>query len=716
MKPTMMKLHYYIVSGLVATLLLFTSCIREEHGIPNNGKTVNVNVKLSIRTADDVISRSAGTSAENAITQFHAFIFDRNTGMRVAHGAGVGTTPKLFSDLVVGTYRICVVGNSQELPTGTYDSFWDAVTYYSDLQSVVLTANNHLPIGGSTKGGAFASGSPNMVMYGENIVTLVPATVAAPQPITIDVERIAAKMIFNISNNITTAGESFLITKVSLVNTLANAGLTADLAVANYNNTTCSDIVLYSNSAGMNPTVGAPWTYDKDLYIFPNKAGTVAAAGSNQSLKGAGGLTLEGASKSPAYLLIEGVYTSLGGLRDDVTQRVYLGHDNHSDFNVQRNEQHTYNISITKADQTDTRVTVDHIYTLEFVTTTPIYDAHYIVYPIKVKALDLPGGWTLTSNQPWLTLRPNLTEYASQGYWIAAEKGVNSISSFDIGSEIIVYAYFDENAASPGALRTATLDLRPTGAGSERAVTYAVNQLPINWNGGFGNERIQEDGPHPWGFKWSRKVVYTQGEILLVSLIRRAIANNYKNRYSINYMTVEGSTSFLGVPLGVKITIDYTNISALGTKAINTTDGLQNTIDLFTFEGVGIISEAERYFDTNGWGLSKSVTGNSLSEIENFAAKKCVMKNKFKIVSEVVDDEIIYTADIDDNEIMWYLPANNQYNSINDVAYPLSGNYWTSTTTSGQNNDAFYYNASNGSTLAANRTTLYNIRCVRRNP
>ena len=726
-----MKLHYYLVSGLVLAVLLFTSCIREENIVPDNGKIVNVKVGLTIKTSDIVLSRTVtGTGAENAITQFHAFIFDRNTGMRIAHGASTGTTPKLFVDVIIGTYRICVVGNSQELPPGNYDAFWNAVTNYSSLQALTLAAGSHLAVGGTT-GGPFEVGSPNMVMYGEDIVTLVEAPVGTPQAITIDVERIASKMIFNISNNITTAGESFLITKVSLVNTLANAGLTADLSGASYNNATSANIVLYNNPTGMNPTTGSPWTYGKDLYIFANMAGTVAAAGSEQRLKGTGGAALESSSKSPAYLLIEGVYSYIGGTQADVTQRVYLGHDNHSDFNVMHNEQHTYNISITKADETDTRVTVVNISRLEFTTAPVLQDAHYVMYPVKFRNPD--GGtwnWTLSvssGDDTWVTLKKtaDLTELQTKGYWteyIKPASGGSNIPAIGNGTisgsasgtaEQTVYLFMRENLS---AERTVTLTLTEPGVGS---TTLDVSQLSVAWNGTLGIEKLEEynfpgyPNGYPWGFKWTKRVVFqTWAWAFPIAWYYAVVAQAVYGAVNNNS---NAPLQFNNYILWARISIDYSKLNTTSGSQ-STSDGLSNTKSLFgggnSVVGTENLIAVERWGDSR-LGLDKSVDAGGSENTEYFAARMCVLKNKFyeEEVASEGSEGVSYIPLIDNADFRWYLPARDQFNNMNQTApYALSGNYWSSTANTSPN--AYYRNAS-GAIASADRNTIYRIRCAR---
>ena len=73
------------------------------------------------------------------------------------------------------------------------------------------------------------------------------------------------------------------------------------------------------------------------------------------------------------------------------------------------------------------RLSITPEYDLQFVTEPTLQDAHYIIYPIKIKVdpklVELNkkgevvgGGWTLKSTSPKVTLCKELTELTSLGY------------------------------------------------------------------------------------------------------------------------------------------------------------------------------------------------------------------------------------------------------------------------------------------------------------
>lgn len=137
----------------------------------------------------------------------------------------------------------------------------------------------------------------------------------------------------------------------------------------------------------------------------------------------------------------------------------------------------TYKLSITPT------------YELEFISEPELQDAHYIIYPIHIKAGDVPGGWTITSSDPDnVTLRTDLTILTRRGFWIEEDKGTASVSSTAQGDDITIYAFLTENAGEEN--RTVTLEMRPTNLPDAAPQTFTIEQLCPSWNGNLGCERI----------------------------------------------------------------------------------------------------------------------------------------------------------------------------------------------------------------------------------
>lgn len=161
----------------------------------------------------------------------------------------------------------------------------------------------------------------------------------------------------------------------------------------------------------------------------------------------------------------------------------------------------TYKLSITPE------------YELEFISEPELQDAHYVIYPIHIKAKDVPGNgeWTLTSTASEVTLRTELTTLTKRGYWIEEDRGTQSISSTATGEDITVYAFLEENITD--ATRNVVLELRPTDMPDATPATFTISQLCPSWNGALGCERLEEYDEgftgYEWGFLWNSDMKIT---------------------------------------------------------------------------------------------------------------------------------------------------------------------------------------------------------------
>ena len=203
----------------------------------------------------------------------------------------------------------------------------------------------------------------------------------------------------------------------------------------------------------------------------------------------------------------------------------------------------TYKLSITPE------------YELEFISEPELQDAHYVIYPIHIKAKDVPGNgeWTLTSTDPKVTLRTELTTLTNRGYWIYEDRGTQSISSTATGEDITVYAFLWENATEE--TREVELTLRPTSLPNAKPATFKISQLCPSWNGDIGCERIEDDD-YPWGFLWPQgmKIKYNMENAGLVDLIKNALLNAYLEWFTDYGQFITKETWLLSI---TSVTINY---------------------------------------------------------------------------------------------------------------------------------------------------------------
>lgn len=352
------------------------------------------------------------------------------------------------------------------------------------------------------------------------------------------------------------------------------------------------------------------------------------------------------------------------------------------------------------------RLSITPEYELEFTSEPQVQDAHYVIYPIKIKVdPGLTGGWKLKSTSPKVTLRKNLTELEEVGYWIEEDRGTQTIEGTESG-DITVYAFLEENVTN--AERDVVLELSPKGFPSATPAKFTIRQLCPSWNAdGLGCERI-EGKKYQWGFLWgdNMKMVYTvPGWILKKWWVE--IVLTWFNDYG-KYITVDRdswSTSF-------RVTIDFNKIPSPNV-AKSPTDGVKNSSELYNFNGISDVSALIKRLEN--WGGTTNQTF-PLNPTE-FAVRAAVMKNKFNKEVQSAGTETIERPILKNENLVWYLPAKDEFSTIVDDEYPLQGNYWTSTASdiSEDDENAYKYILNSGASLEK-RTTLLNVRAVRKRP
>ena len=398
------------------------------------------------------------------------------------------------------------------------------------------------------------------------------------------------------------------------------------------------------------------------------------------------------------------------------------------------------------------RLSITPEYELNIENTSEMLDAHYIVEPIKVKIgnLEPNAKWTLTAkidgeiyNSIDVSVLLDNPEdgalnVAKQGFWIDKYVEIKRNDEGEIISkkltnqtargtatvtgtgnlETNAYVFIPENIGNTD--RNITITLKVDGSSDADAYKKTITQKCPSWNGNnVGYERFEKDneGIYPFGFLWDRKVEYSYQGFL--ALLFKWVANSYKTA-DVDYLTTK-YTFQLWFKSITTATIDYTAINNSLNVGMNTDDGLENTRKLYTFKNIGSISELENDFDNltilgYKW-QNKKTEGGHYETVKNFAAKMAVMRNKFNIEKrEQKDPEgnkvIFYVPDIEENDIVWYLPASNEQKGITDTEYPLSGTYWSSTAAD-DNTHAYVYSSS-GESVIGERMATHKIRAARR--
>ena len=398
------------------------------------------------------------------------------------------------------------------------------------------------------------------------------------------------------------------------------------------------------------------------------------------------------------------------------------------------------------------RLSITPEYELNIDNVSEIVDAHYVIEPIKIRLSNLESNtkWTLSAkidgekyngiDVSVLLDNPEdgALSVAKQGFWIDKYVAIKRNDNGEIISKTLTsqsargtatvsgtgnietdaYVFIPENIGNSD--RNITITLKVEGTSDADAATKTIIQKCPSWNGGnVGYERIEENngGNYPFGFLWDRKVTYSYKGFL--ALLFKWVADSYKTA-NVDYL----KTSYkfvVGFRSVSTATIDYTALNNSLNVGMSKEDGLDNTRKLYTFKNIGSISEMEQDFDNlkilgYKW-QDKKTEGGHYETVKNFAAKMVVMKNKFNVEKrEQKDPEgnkvVFYVPDIDEKDILWYLPASNEQMGITDTEYPLSGTYWSSTADD-DNTNAYIY-SSGSSSVENGRMATHKIRAVRK--
>ena len=370
------------------------------------------------------------------------------------------------------------------------------------------------------------------------------------------------------------------------------------------------------------------------------------------------------------------------------------------------------------------RLSITPEYELKFVTEPTLQDAHYVIYPIKIKVDSMlveknkkgevvGGGWTLKSTSPKVTLCKELTELTSLGYWVEEDRGTQTIEGTETG-EVTVYAFLEENIEWQN--REVVLELSPKKYPSATPAKFTITQLFPSWNtDGLGCERF-EDGDYPWGFKWdsSMKITYDMSEAGgsdWLKPFRRWIMKiqikYYGDKYK-NYITY--TQKYLQL---TSVTIDFSKVPNLNV-ADDPDNGNQNTWELYNFNGISDVTGLMAQLEEWGGKADKQLEQNPAE----YAARLCTMKNKFN--KELIGEDPLtgnktYRPVLKRENLVWYLPAKNEFSMVVDNGYPLNGYYWTSTASENPNDNenSYKYLQNSGSSLNI-RTDKFHVRAVRK--
>ena len=351
------------------------------------------------------------------------------------------------------------------------------------------------------------------------------------------------------------------------------------------------------------------------------------------------------------------------------------------------------------------RLSITPEYELEFTSEPQVQDAHYVIYPITIKAENLgANGWKLVSNDTRnVTFVENfgnddIKRLVDNGYWLKDYCGKSELTSTTRG-DIKVYVFIKENITD--ADRDIKLTLTPVDYPDATPETFTFKQYCPAWNNGIGVERMQEIN-YPWGFNWdsNMKITYSMPRGFWSGIIHILFSIFGQKQYIVQQgLAVAGSW---------KVTVDFSKVPKLKT-ATSTTDGLTNTWQIYNFEG---ISEAESIMSQlESWGgrPDKPLPTNPTE----FAAAACAKKNPFGVKTQTEQGTTVYVPTLSQKDMVWYLPAQEEAPNMKDDLFNLSGNYWTSTAITDPGTTSYKYTAGGG-VSPEERNSVIHVRAVRK--
>lgn len=353
------------------------------------------------------------------------------------------------------------------------------------------------------------------------------------------------------------------------------------------------------------------------------------------------------------------------------------------------------------------RLSITPEYELEFTSEPQVQDAHYVIYPITIKAENLgANGWKLVSNDTRnVTFVENfgnddIKRLVDNGYWLKDYCGKSELTSTTRG-DIKVYVFIKENITD--ADRDIKLTLTPADYPNAAPVTFDFKLYCPAWNNGIGVERKQETD-YPWGFNWdsSMKITYSMPKGFWMG-IWHALFTIFGNT---KYVTQEGY-AWTGTR---KVTFDFSKVPKL-TTATSATDGLKNTWEIYNFEGISDAETIMRQLESWGGVPDKTLPTNPTE----FAAAACAKKNPFGVTINTKDGQNLYLPTLSQSDLVWYLPAQDEAPNMVDGIYPLSGNYWTSTAITDPGTTSYKYTVG-ASASPEDRNNFIHVRAVRKRP
>jgi hypothetical protein len=325
-------------------------------------------------------------------------------------------------------------------------------------------------------------------------------------------------------------------------------------------------------------------------------------------------------------------------------------------------------------------------------------DAHYIISKVTLNASDVKSyAWSLSANNgATLIYADEANEYIQDGFWTdrkidenGADEGSargDSLSGYTQKSERDVYVMIPENDGSES--RDITLTFTVNG---KKYKTYTITQLAATADGW---EQIKESNDADFGFYWDRKVYYvylyesgssdyTANSISHKKYCQSLIDENGASKYAeVDYTDDKTGLTAMSMRRWYYIEIDYGKLGSL--DANSDEDGYSNTLTLYEKAGAAVANSFEKTLSTikktqrgsenqNAFAIGQGIEVNyakaptgEFGINSSAAAGECLKKNRYNLKRvSTSDDEGAsgLTPVISESDIVWYLPAKDEFSS-----------------------------------------------------
>lgn len=310
------------VNYITIALWLLTGCAKQDDyvAVPDGGEAM-AHISIVSKESDRIGSRAVN---DDDIQDVHFFIFDTDGALQ--HHEYVDATESIRVSLVSGrTYRFYAVTNTLDA------SLFSRVNTEEILKGQVYTLpdRDHLE----------QAGLLMMSGYDEVLV----AGGGSQQNIAIPVYRIAAKIDMRVKSLI----PGFEVTDMYLFNVPSKSYYCKQAKDV-------EDKGIYTGET--------PLAFDAEnkvtFYMLENRAGGRVKPAGYTGNDGEQKEKRKYAPENATYVRIDGTFTAEGILYT-TKHWVYLGHDNSKDYNVGRNESHTYIVTIKGIGESDTDTRVE---------------------------------------------------------------------------------------------------------------------------------------------------------------------------------------------------------------------------------------------------------------------------------------------------------------------------------------------------------------------